>query len=99
MVEILHSIPLSVLVVDREAGILHPILQGQTVDVAEAVVVQAELPVQAHKDTRRVREALAAVVAVVAAWGLRVVMLHNLQVGLEETEETEPATRLLEQRM
>jgi hypothetical protein len=98
MVQILHSIPLSVLVVDREAGIL-PILQGQTVDVVEAVVVQVELPVQAHKDSQRVREAVAVAAAVVAAWGRRVATLRNRQVGLEETEEMEPATRLLETRM
>jgi hypothetical protein len=99
MVEILHSIPLSVLAVDREVGILHPILLGQTVDVAEAAVVQAEVPVQAHRDTQRVLEALAAAEAEVVAWGLRVVMLHSPQVGLEEMEEMEPATRLPEQRM
>ena len=99
MVQILHSILPLLPAVDREAGILHPILRVQTVDVVAVVVVQVELLVQAHRDSRQVREAPVVVEVVVEVWGRRVATLLNRQVGLVEMEETVVVIRLAEQPM
>jgi len=91
--EILHLILLLEPAAEQEVrGLV--IKQVQTVDAVEAAVEQVERLVQAHKDMEAVQEVLEVVAAAVAVWGRQAVMLHNLQVGLEEMEEMVLVMRL-----